>query len=110
MIIFAQILLIWHFSLGCSPHLSQQLAKLFSISAMKRPLEEAAELFRGNEALAGDDREKANLYRGLTLLAEGLRRLEKELAEVESDIQDGPSHFYQRRRPLRKEVRAIPGG
>ncbi|HEX4263486.1 MAG TPA: hypothetical protein VH597_04030 [Verrucomicrobiae bacterium] len=76
---------------------------------MKRPLEEAVELFRENEALAGGDREKANLYRGLSLLAEGLRRLEKELAEVDSDLQDGPSHFYQRRRPaVRKEVRAVP--
>ena len=75
---------------------------------MKRPLEAAAELFRSNESLAGGDREKANLYRGLSLLAEGLVRLEKEMAEVESDMQDGPSHFYQRRvaRPLRK--RAIP--
>jgi hypothetical protein len=76
---------------------------------MKRPLQEAAELFRGNEALAGGDREKANLYRGLSLLAEGLRRLEKEVAEVEAEIQDGPSHFYQRRlaRPLRRGLRAI---
>ena len=73
---------------------------------MKRPLEEAAELFRGNEALAGGDREKVNLYRGLSLLAEGLRRLEKEMEEVESEIQDGPSHFYQRR-PARRETRPI---
>ena len=75
---------------------------------MKRPLEAAAELFRSNEGLAGEDREKANLYRGLSLLAEGLLRLEKEMAEVESEMQDGPSHFYQRRlaRPLRK--RATP--
>lgn len=75
---------------------------------MKRPLESALELFRSNEALVGEDREKGNLYRGLSLLAEGLLRLEKEMAEVESDMQDGPSHFYQRRlaRPLRK--RATP--
>jgi hypothetical protein len=84
------------------------MAGVWSISAMKRPLEEAVELFRGNEALAGGDREKANLYRGLSLLAEGLRRLEKELAEVDSDLQDGPSHFYQRRRPaVGKRVRAV---
>jgi hypothetical protein len=77
---------------------------------MKRPLDEASELFRENEELASRDREKANLYRGLSLLTEGLRRLERELAEVESDIQDGPSHFYQRRtlRPLRKDARAVP--
>ena len=76
---------------------------------MKRPLEEAAELFRENEARSGDDREKANLYHGLTLLAEGLRRLEKELEEVESEMQDGPSHFYRRRRirPLRRLIRAV---
>jgi hypothetical protein len=74
---------------------------------MKRPLEEAAELFRENAALVGGDREKANLYQGLILLTEGLRRLEKELAEVDSDLQDGPSHFYQRRpSAVRKEVRA----
>ena len=77
---------------------------------MKRPLEEAAELFRENEALAGKDKEKANLYRGLRLLAEGVRRLEKDLAEVETERQDGPSNFYQRRRTrlIRKEGRVIP--
>jgi hypothetical protein len=77
---------------------------------MKRPLEEAAELFRENEALAGSDREKANLYHGLNLLAEGVRRLERELAEVETERQDGPSNFYQRDRVrlIRKEGRVIP--
>jgi hypothetical protein len=107
--IFAQMFQFWHFRVGYWPHLSQLTEKVSLSSAMKRPLEEAAELFRENEALAGGDREKANLYRGLSLLAEGLRRLEKELAEVDSDLQDGPSHFYQRRRPgVRKEVRAGP--
>ena len=78
---------------------------------MKRSLEEAAELFRENEALAGGDREKTNLYRGLRLLAEGLRKVERELAEVEIENQDGPSNFYQRRptRLIRKEGRVIPG-
>ena len=77
---------------------------------MRRPLDEAAELFRENEARAGGDKEKANLYRGLSLLAEGVRRLEKELAEVETERQDGPSNFYQRRRTrlIRKEGRVIP--
>ena len=77
---------------------------------MKRPLEEAAELFRENEAMTGSDREKANLYRGLSLLAEGMRRLERELAEVEIEKQDGPSNFYQRRRMriIRKEGQVIP--
>ncbi|HWC58694.1 MAG TPA: hypothetical protein VHC44_03300 [Verrucomicrobiae bacterium] len=80
---------------------------------MKRPLDEAAELFRENEALAGTDRERANLYRALGFLTEGVRRLEKELAEVEAERQDGPSNFYQRRRTrlIRKKgqvLRAIP--
>lgn len=76
---------------------------------MKRPLDEATELFRENEARAGDDREKANLYHGLGLLAEGLRRLEKELAQVESEMQAGPSPFYERRRlrPFRRLIRAV---
>jgi len=73
-------------------------------------LEEAAELFRENEDLAGGDKESANLYRGLRLLAEGVRKLERELAEVESERQDGPSNFYQRRRTrvIRKEGRVVP--
>ena len=77
---------------------------------MKRPLEEAADLFRENESLAGANKEKSNLYRGLTLLAEGMLRLEKELAEVEAETQDGPSNFYQRRRTrlIRKDGRVIP--
>jgi hypothetical protein len=72
---------------------------------MKRPLDEAVELFRENETLAGGDRERANLYRALGLLTEGIRRLKKELAEVEAEHQDGPSNFYQRRRTrlIRKE-------
>ena len=76
---------------------------------MKRRLEEAADLFRENEALAGGDREKANLYRGLTFLAEGLRRLEREILEVEGEIENGPSHFYQRRaaRAIRRRPRAV---
>lgn len=76
---------------------------------MKRPLEEAAELFRENEALAGNDKERANLYRALGLLTEGVRRLEKELAEVEAERQDGPSNFYQRRRTrlIRREGQVI---
>jgi hypothetical protein len=75
---------------------------------MKRPLEEAAELFRESEKRAGDDRDKAALYRGLRLLADGLRRLEKELIEVESDVQVGPTRFYQRRtRHLSKGIQAV---
>lgn len=77
---------------------------------MKRSLEEAMELFRENETLAEGDKERQNLYRGLRLLAEGVRKLERELAEVESERQDGPSSFYQRRRTrlIRKEGCVIP--
>jgi|GEM_PF-3077009 len=77
---------------------------------MKRPLDEAAELFAENEARADGDQEKARLYRGLRLLAEGMRRLEKELAEVEIERHDGPSNFYQRRRTrlIRREGQIIP--
>jgi hypothetical protein len=76
---------------------------------MKRPLDEASELFRENEARAGDDREKANLYHGLSLLAESLRRLEQEVEEMESEMQAGPQYVYQRRRlrPLRRLIRAV---
>jgi hypothetical protein len=77
---------------------------------MKRPLEEAAELFRENETLAGGDRERINLYRGLSLLAQGLQRIEKELAAVDSEIQGGPARFYQRRRvrALRQRIASVP--
>jgi len=76
---------------------------------MKRPLEEAAELFRENEILAGNDKERANLYRALGLLTEGVRRLERELAEVEAERQDGPANFYQRHRTrvIRKKGQVI---
>ena len=77
---------------------------------MKRSLEEAAELFRENEALAGGDKEKINLYRGLRFLAEGVRKLQRELAEVETEQQDGPANFYQRDRTrlIRKKGQVIP--
>lgn len=72
---------------------------------MKRPLEEAEELFRQNEALAGSDREKANFYRGLSLLTEGLRRLERELTEAESEA---PQVRERRRfRMLRRPVSSL---
>lgn len=76
---------------------------------MKRPLDEATELFKENEARAGADEEKANFYRGLSLLAQGLRKLQKEIEVVESEMQESPSHFYQRRRsrPLGRLVRAV---
>jgi hypothetical protein len=52
----------------------------------QEPLAEAAELFRENEALFGDvkqDKEKANLYRGLAALAEGLAELQGRSAREE---------------------------
>jgi hypothetical protein len=77
---------------------------------MKRPLDEAAQLFRENEILAGEDRERANLYRALGLLTEGMRRLERELAEVEGERHDGQSNIYQRRRTrlIRRDGHVIP--
>ena len=49
----------------------------------------AAELFRENEAMFGDvkqDKEKANYYRGLALMAEGLSRLAQEQDETTNQI------------------------
>jgi hypothetical protein len=49
---------------------------------MNHPIEEAIELFRENEALFGDirqDKEKANLYRGLAAMAEALREVQESL-------------------------------
>jgi hypothetical protein len=76
---------------------------------MKKPLEEAADLFRENEAQnGGANREKANLYRGLALLADGLRRLEKDMEDLESEIQEGPNRFYNgAARPIRRRVRTL---
>lgn len=76
---------------------------------MKRPLDEATELFKENEARAGADEEKANFYRGLSLLAAGLRKLEKEIEVVGSEMQEGSSHFHQRRRSrsFNRLVRAV---
>ena len=75
-------------------------------AARDRPARMESERPRSDE---GDDREKANLYHGLCLLAESLRRVEQELEEVESEMQAGPQYFYQRRRlrPLRRWIRAV---
>ncbi|MDB6108266.1 MAG: hypothetical protein JWR69_16 [Pedosphaera sp.] len=54
---------------------------------MKASFQEAASLFRENEMQFGDvkqDKEKANLYRGLVLLAEGLARLDARLDQLEA--------------------------
>ena len=49
-------------------------------------LSEAADLFRENEAMFGDvqqDKEKANLYRGLAALATGLAEIQSALKQNE---------------------------
>lgn len=61
---------------------------------MKLPLEEAEALFRENEMLFGDvkqDKEKANLYRGLARLAEGLSRLEERIERLEMEKVGAPA-------------------
>jgi hypothetical protein len=52
----------------------------------KSPLQEAVMLFKENEMLFGDvkqDKEKANFYRGLALLAEELGSINKRLQALE---------------------------
>jgi len=66
---------------------------------MKRPLEEAAELFRQNGAGTSGPEEKANLYRGLALLADGLRKIEKELEVLATERDAANSHTA---RPVRR--------
>lgn len=59
----------------------------------------AAELFRENEAMFGDvkqDKEKANFYRGLALMAEGLSRLAQEQDETTNQ-----SNAYRHRASIR---------
>lgn len=54
-------------------------------------LAEAAHLFRENDMLFGDlrqDKEKANLYRGLAALAEGLMQLQEELSKGSYETKD----------------------
>jgi hypothetical protein len=49
---------------------------------MNERLAEAIDLFKENEAMFGDikqDKEKANLYRGLAALAEGMAEIQAEL-------------------------------
>jgi hypothetical protein len=53
-----------------------------SAETVQDRLAEAADLFRENEAMFGDikqDKERANLYRGLAALAEGLSELQRHL-------------------------------
>ena len=53
---------------------------------MKKEFESAAELLHQNEGLpTASDRERANFYRGLALLAEGLRKLEKRFERLDAD-------------------------
>ena len=59
--------------------------------AMQDKLAEAAHLFRENDMLFGDvrqDKEKANLYRGLAALAEGLMELKEELSRRNNETKD----------------------
>ena len=52
---------------------------------------QAAELFRENETMFGDskqDKEKANLYRGLAALAEGLAQLQLTSGEKDRETQN----------------------
>jgi hypothetical protein len=54
---------------------------------MNESLQEAASLFRENEMSFGDvkqDKERANLYRGLARLAEGLMELDHRLEDLEA--------------------------
>jgi hypothetical protein len=67
--------------------------------------EEAARLFSENENMFGDlrqDREKANLYRGLAALAEGLAQLQRQMQqehhETENRITPGRHPASVRRR------------
>ena len=62
----------------------------------KELFEEAARLFNENENMFGDlrqDKEKANLYRGLAALAEGLAELRQQMQqehhETENRISSG---------------------
>lgn len=83
---------------------------------MKRTLDEAAELFRQNELIienGNSDLEKANLYRGLALLAEGLRKLERRLDELEGEMQatlskSQTSSVRAPRRKFRAQLVATP--
>jgi hypothetical protein len=53
--------------------------------AMNTLIDEAIQLFRENETSFGDikqDKEKANLYRGLAALAEGLQELQASIDQL----------------------------
>ncbi len=71
---------------------------------MKRPFEEAADLFRRYQNQrngSADQKEGADLYRAFTLLAEGLHNLDKRLERFESTVpDDGSSRIF--RAPSRK--------
>ena len=52
---------------------------------MNTPIEEAIQLFRENETSFGDvkqDKEKANLYRGLVALAETIQELQRSIDQL----------------------------
>jgi hypothetical protein len=77
---------------------------------MKKTFEEAAELFRQNEKNSDRSRrqrERANFYRGLALLAEGLHKLERKFDEIEPNPpMPHPIMFRNATRLLRRPVPA----
>ena len=55
-------------------------------------IEEAIQLFRENETMFGDikqDKEKANLYRGLAALAESMMEMQKSLDQLKQNAGRG---------------------
>jgi len=78
---------------------------------MKREFEVAAELFHQNATLpTAPEHERANFYRGLALLAEGLRKLEKRFDRLDADdgargLSAAAGHF---RRKLRARLIVAP--
>jgi hypothetical protein len=64
-------------------------------------LEEAAELFRENETMFGDskqDKEKANLYRGLAALADALAELSPTARRANHETSPATRHRKSPRR------------
>jgi len=83
---------------------------------MKRIFEQAAELFRQNEIRSDEsfpDLEKAKLYQGLALLAEGLQKLERRLDQMdtgngESSMGSFRSSSLKPRRRIRIPIIVVP--
>lgn len=74
---------------------------------MKKRFVAAAELFRESEAFAEAGKhseERASYYRALSLLAEGLQRIEDQWQEIESQIANGPASAGRSPRKLRPRI------